>query len=445
MASESCNGGTNLGSTAPDGDTVPVIIAGAGPVGLLLALLLARQGIRSKVFEKSPELDTSPRAAVHHPPVLEVFKDAGIYDLVFQRGNHSAGNYWRKHIVDDSNGGTVLGPVIAEIEMSKRGEGGSFENGKFSILYMQSLLVQLLLEETTQTSMVEVQFNTPITGFEDDGNGVTVKVEASEGPQLFRSQYLVGCDGARSTVRNSLGIKFSGHSWPERMIATDVQRTLPKLEKFEAYFVVDQVHWGVVVPLEPIVPGEPGLWRYAMAAPDATLTDDEAGDPEYVHKLLLEYIDGPRPADYTLVRHRVYRLHQLLASTMHRGRVLLAGDAGHLNNPIGGLGLSTGLLDVDLLSQALDLILNHDYYDPQDLLAEYSAARRRVFQTLVSPMSSANKMRLQESHPDDAAREDWFLRMLCKGNQQEILKALAPLQQQWRTNIYTITKEPSAL
>ncbi|KAF5232141.1 hypothetical protein FANTH_13138 [Fusarium anthophilum] len=339
------------------GDTVQVIIAGAGPVGLLLSLLLARKGIRSKVFEKNPEPDTSPRAIVHHPPILEVFKDAGIYDLVSWRGNHSAGTYWRKHIVDDGNGGTVLGPVIAEMEISKRGEDGPFEDGKFSILYMQSLQVQLLLEEATKTSMVEVQFNTPVIGLEDDGNFVIVKVEAPEGPQLFRTH---------------------GHSWPESMIAADVQRTLPNLEKFEAYFAVDKVHWGVVVPLEPITPSKPGLWRYAMAVPDVALTNDEAGDPEYVHRLLLEYVDGPRPAEYTLVRHRVYPLHQLLASTMHRGRVLLAGDAGHVNNPVGGLGLSTGLLDAELLSQALDLIFNHDYCNSQDLLAEYSAARHQT-------------------------------------------------------------------
>lgn len=127
---------------------------------------------------------------------------------------------------------------------------------------------------------------------------------------------------------------------------------------------------------------------------------------------------------------------------MHRNRVLLAGDAAHVNNPVGGLGLCTGLLDVDLLSQALDLIINHDYHDPQDLLAEYSAARQFVFQTFVSPISSANKIRLHESDPDDAAGEDWFFRILRRNIPQEIEKAVTPLQQVWRTDIRSIIKDP---
>lgn len=444
MTSKSANEEAKAGGPSLCEDTVPVIIAGAGPVGLLLALLLARKGIRSKVFERCPELDTSPRAALHYPLVLEVFKDAGIYDIVFQRGIPSGGNAWRKSTIDDGDGGKILGPVIAELEMTKRGGDGLFEEGKFSIVFVQGLLVQVLLEEATKTNLVEAHFNTPIVRLEQDQSGVTVEVEASGEPRSFRAQYLVGCDGARSTIRKLLGVNFSGHSWPERMLATDVRRTIHKLERLPPYFVVDKVHWGVVVPLEPMVPGKPGLWRYAMAVPDEELTDEEVESPEYVRELLLKYVDGPRPAEHTVVRHRVYRLHQRLASTMHRNRVLLAGDAAHITNPIGGLGLCTGLLDIDLLYQTLDLILNHDYHDPQDLLAEYSAARRFVFQTLVSPISSANKIRLQESDPDNAAKEDWFFRILRKGDPQEISKALAPLQQVWRTDIRSITKEQTA-
>ncbi|EUC43353.1 hypothetical protein COCMIDRAFT_7220 [Bipolaris oryzae ATCC 44560] len=310
-----------------------------------------------------------------------------------------------------------------------------------AIIFMQGLLVEMLLEAAKKTKIVDVHFDTHIKGFEQDQYGVTVKVEASGETQTFRSQYLVGCDGARSTIRKSLGVSFSGHSWPERLVAADVRRTVPSLERLPAHFVVDKVHWGVVLPLEEIVPGKPGLWRYAMAVPDDTLTIEEIENPKYVNELLLKYLDGPRPAEYTLVRHRAYRLHQLLASTMYRNRVLLAGDAAHVNNPVGGLGLCTGLLDVDLLSQVLDLIINHDYHDPQDLLAEYSAARRFVFQALVSPISSANKLRLHESDPDDAAREDWFLRILRRGIPQEIGKAHAPLQQFWRTDIRSIAKD----
>ncbi|KAJ5055112.1 hypothetical protein J3E74DRAFT_478464 [Bipolaris maydis] len=298
MPFESTIEGAKLGGTGPESD---VIIAGAGPVGLLLALLLARKGIRSKVFEKGAELDTSPRAALHYPLVPEVFKDAGIYDIVFQRGSHLGGPLWRKRIIDDGNGGKALGPVIAELETFKRGDDGFFEEGKVAIIFVQGALVQVLLEEATKTNLVEVHFSTPIMGLEQD-------------------------------------------------------------------------------------------------------------------------------------QHRV--------SSRKAPGVLLAGDAAHVNNPVGGLGLCTGLLDVDLLSQALDLIINHDYHDPQDLLAEYSAAWQFVFQTFVSPISSANKIRLHESDPDDAAGEDWFFRILRRNIPQEIEKAVTPLQQVWRTDIRSIIKDP---
>ncbi|EOA83389.1 uncharacterized protein SETTUDRAFT_155922 [Exserohilum turcica Et28A] len=396
MSSESVNKDAKAGGISPNGETIPVIIAGAGPVGLLLALLLARKGIASKVFERGSEVDTSPRAA-----------DAGIYDIVRERGFQSGGHVWRKPIVDDGKGGKALGPAIAELKLGEPGPDGSYKDGECCIIFTQGRLVQVLLEEAAKTGLVEILFSTPITGIEQDESGVTVQVEASGQPQSFRSR---------------------GHSWPERLIAVDVLRTLPKLEETPAYFAVDKVHWGVIIPLEPIFPGKPGLWRYGMAIPDEKMTAEEAQDPKYVEELLLRYIDGPRPVEHTVVRSRLYRLHQLLASTMHRGRVLLAGDAAHVNSPVGGLGLCTGLLDVDILSQALDLILNHDYHDPQDLLAEYSAARRFVFQNFINPTSTANKLRLHESDPDNAAQEDWFLRMVRKGDRQEIANALAPLQ-----------------
>ncbi|KAJ6286676.1 hypothetical protein J3E71DRAFT_187700 [Bipolaris maydis] len=366
MPFESTIESAKLGGTGPESD---VIIAGAGPVGLLLALLLARKGIRSKVFEKGAELDTSPRAALHYPLVPEVFKDAGIYDIVFQRGSHLGGPLWRKRIIDDGNGGKALGPVIAELETFKRGDDGFFEEGKVAIIFVQGALVQVLLEEATKTNLVEVHFSTPIMGLEQDQH----RVSSRKAPGLLRE----------------------------------------------------------------IVPRKPGLWRFAMAVPDETLTNEEVGDPKYVHELLLKYLYGPRPAECNLVRRRANRL-----TAPALGKVLLAGDAAHVNNPVGGLGLCTGLLDVDLLSQALDLIINHDYHDPQDLLAEYSAARQFVFQTFVSPISSANKIRLHESDPDDAAGEDWFFRILRRNIPQEIEKAVTPLQQVWRTDIRSIIKDP---
>ncbi|KAL2783264.1 hypothetical protein BJX66DRAFT_349675 [Aspergillus keveii] len=421
-------------------EQTPIIIVGAGPVGLLLALLLARKKIRSVVLEKNDSLDTSPRGVVHYPPVLEVFKDAGIYDTVLERGLCSAGTHWRKAAIIDEKGDRALGPIIATLETSKPKSDGTFDEGTFSVIFVQGQLVKLLLEEVRQTGLVQVLFKTPVSNIEEDSSGITVNVEAAEGPRILKSQYVVGCDGGKSTVRKLLGIKFSGHAWPERLLATDVERIIPKVEPPMSYFTVDRVNWGIITPLESITAGKPGLWRYAMPVPDDSLTDEEALDLKYVNELLLKYVDGPKSPAPVIVRKRLYRMQQLLATTMHRGRVALAGDAAHLNNPVGGLGLCTGLLDVDILSQALDLILNHDFHDPQGLLEEYSSARRFVFQNFVDPISAANKLRLQHSDPDAVGREDWYLRALVRREPEELAIIHRPFFQAWRTKIQQLTK-----
>lgn len=423
---------------------VPVIIVGAGPVGLLLALLLGRKNIRSIIIEKGESVDVSPRGVLHYPPVLEVFKIAGIYDTVVEQGFLMSGNSWRKPLADDGNGNKVLGETIAKLQTCEMNPDGTYPEGQFCVDFVQSKLVALLLEELNLTNLAQVLFDTSLVGIDQDASGVSAIVESAGKSEVLRAQYLAGCDGGKSTVRKLLGIQFSGFSWPERLIATDVRRVVPSIDPNPAYFVVDPLHWGVVVPLEKIVPGEPGLWRYAMAVADPSISDAAAEDGDFVEQLLLKYIDGPRPSKHTIVRKRVYRIHQLLASTMNRGRVVLAGDAAHLNNPIAGLGLCTGLLDSDVLAQAFDAILNQQYHDPQELLAEYSAVRRYVFQTFVNPQSAANKLRLHESEADRAVDEDWYFRALRRADPLEMMKIHGPLFMNWRSSLQQLMKTQPA-
>jgi len=440
MTFDNNNHNNNNGDALPATDKVPVTIIGAGPVGLLLALLLARKNIRSMVLEQSDDIDVSPRAVVHYPTVLDVFKKAGIYEHVADHGMRLWGACWRGALVDDGKGNKLLGPVIAEFAMRPNNADGAKPEGGFVSAFAQGYLTALMLEEVRKTGLVEVVFKANFTGFQEGSADIEIAFATPAGSQSLRSEYLVGCDGARSSVRKAASITFSGHSWPERLLAVDLEREVEVLEDLPAYYKVDRRYWGVIVPLRKVVAGEPGLWRFAMAIPDQSLTDEEVVDDQFVEELLSHYIDGPRPSKHKVLRKRAYRTQQLLASTMNRGRVLLAGDAAHLNNPIGGLGLATGLLDVDILHEALNLILNHGYHDPQNLLAEYSAARRSVFANLINPTTTANKLRLQESEPEDAAREDWYFRALRRKDPQEIGNMGKSFMQAWTTDINTLTK-----
>ncbi|KAK3081977.1 hypothetical protein LTS18_009558 [Coniosporium uncinatum] len=441
MKSKPFNGACTIGDSTPNrgerSNDVPIIIVGAGPVGLMLAVLLAGKNISSVVIEKNEQLDSTPRALLHYPPTLDVFKTAGIYDTVLGHGLISRGIHYRKRLDCTNKDNPSLGESVALLETTKPQPDGRLDETKCAVAYAQSLLSKLLLQKAVESKLVQVHFDAKVTKLEEDVHGITVFVDTAQGNQTMRAQYLAACDGGRSTIRNLLGIQFTGFTWPGRLLATDVERTITEVEDIPSYYVIDRAEWAVVTPMEPVYPGKPAMWRYAFPITDESLTDEEVNDKEYVKKQLLKYIEGPRPGNHVLVQNRTWKIHQLQAATMHRGRVVLAGDAAHLNNPVGGYGLNTGLLDADLLHNVFDQIFNESYHDPHELLAEYSAARRSVFQNVVIPLTYAGKIRLHENDPDRAIKEDWYFRMLRRGNPVEIAKAHEPLRH-WRTNVQDI-------
>ncbi|KAI0886409.1 FAD/NAD(P)-binding domain-containing protein [Annulohypoxylon maeteangense] len=430
----------------PHGSITPVIIVGAGPVGLLLALRLAQSNIRSIVLEQDTTLGAAPRAIGYYGPVHNVFKEAGIYDQVAREGMPSGGYVWRTLPTEDQTGTKALGSVLCRNIMSRPDSDGQYKICTYSIQLAQCRLAEIMLEELTKTGLSDVLWGHRVTDLSQDESGVTVTAVSGERePKSFQGLYLAGCDGGKSNIRKLLGIRLAGHSWPERFIATDVLRTAPVVEDPPVHFTVDPRYWGVVTPLEHVEPGVKGLWRYSMAVPayeeaeDGSrifLTDEEVVEPKYVNSLLLRQIDGPRPSDHVVVRKSLYKMHQLLASTMHRGRCFLAGDAAHINNPIGGLGLCTGLLDADALHQALEIVRRT--IDPQTLFSRYSSERRRVFQNIIHPYSSANKTRLHGADPEDTAREDWYFQALRKGDPKELASINAPLYNNWRSDMWSL-------
>lgn len=465
----------------------PVIIVGAGPVGLLLALRLAQSRIRSIVLEKDASLNEAPRAIGYYGPVHKVFQEIGLYDRISREGMPSGGYVWRKlpvneNIVDINGSHTVksLGPIIGRNTMSKPDHTGDYPIGHHSIQLAQADLARILIEEATMTGFSQVIWSHEVTKLEQDHQGVTI---ITKNPQklskTFRCQYLVGCDGAKSTVRKLLGIRYSGHSWPERFIATDILRVAPVVSEIPVHFVVDPTYWAVVTPLEPVEAGKKGLWRYSMAVPAQLgndekdvlpLSDEQVLQEDYVNSLLSRQIDGPVPAQFEVVQKSLYKMHQLVADTMHRGRCFLAGDSAHINNPIGGLGLCTGLLDADALHQVLEIAFSFPVWQPKtgcanntdephisenpetsapgiqlhvdlpSLFSRYSDERRRVFQNVIHPYSSANKLRLSAGDPDEVAREDWYLQALRRADPEELREIHKPLYDSWRTDIWKLLR-----
>ncbi|GJP90341.1 hypothetical protein CBS115989_6238 [Aspergillus niger] len=409
-----------------------VVVVGAGPVGLLIALRLAQAGIRVQVLEKNPDLNDAPRASGYFGGALLALKKAGILDKALSLGFAGRGIAWRKPLADDGLGNKRMGDILAHLSFPR---DSTTLDGTDAILYLrQSVLSELIFNEAMRSGLVEVHFNMELVGLENQPDSVVATARGSDGTtRLFRGSFLVGADGGKSAVRKHLGIPFKGHTWPEKLVAIDVltEGAAPD-PQFPTSMIIHPIHFGVITPLEKPQGGEKTLFRCAVALDSKdTRSDEELLSEDSLSSLLGEMMPGPRPLPARVVRSSPYRIHQLCASTFHRGRCILAGDAAHLNNPVGALGLTTGILDAEAAADALELIINEG--KQLEALRIYSHARQKAFQTFVNPVSTANKLRI--ANDPEAATEDWFLRAMLDPTPETIEEFTKPFFGIWRTNM----------
>ncbi|KAL2135940.1 hypothetical protein VTI74DRAFT_6168 [Chaetomium olivicolor] len=389
-----------------------VILVGAGPVGLFAALRLAQAGITVDVFERQAALSNAPRAAGYYGGTIVALARAGLLEKAVEKGFISTGLCWRKPVADDGKGGKRLGDVVARIHFPP-GEPDSIVARTPALTLPQSKLAKLFFDEARATGLVTVHFNMELNAINDDGDfveAVFTRVDTGE-QETHQAGYLVGADGGKSTTRKLLGIPFKGHSWPERLVAIDCVFETPQTMEpdLPTSFIIHPVHFGIILPLEPFAPGKRSAYRCALAIdPQDPRSDEELVSKESLSELLDKMLPGPRPNNVEVLKAAPYRIHQLCASTFRRGRSLLAGDAAHLNNPFGAMGLSGGLLDAEALADTLDLVINEG--KPSSLLDTYSYERQRVFQIFTNPVSTINKLRCQAN--PDRANEDWLINTL---------------------------------
>ena len=209
----------------------------------------------------------------------------------------------------------------------------------------------------------------------------------------MRSDWVVGADGSHSTVRQLLALPFEGHTWPDRFVATNLEYDFEAHGYSPANMISDPDEWAVVARL-----GRENLWR-------VTFGEDSALDEEQVYQRIPQHYARllPAPGPYRIVAAAPYRVHERCVPRFRVGRVLLAGDAAHVCNPCGGMGLTSGIIDADALVKVLDAVIHGRAGD--EALDFYADERRRVFREVVSPIATSFKRRLSEKDPVQRERD----------------------------------------
>lgn len=359
-----------------------VVIVGAGPVGLLTALGLARQGIEVTVLDSEPEVVRSPRAAVYFHTTISILKKLGLSEEAHAIGLSSTefAMHWPE-----------TGEVMRSDMRDALEPGQEFDH---NLHFGQHILAELVIAHLGRLPNARVLWSHAVKALAQDEAGVRLAVDTDEGEVRFSAEWVIGADGARSTVRQLLGLPFEGLTWPDRFVATNIDYPFLDYGFGYANMVVDPDNWAVVGRL-----GRENLWRLTYGE-DASL--DEQSILERLPERFAAILPDPA-APYRIDNFSPYRVHQRCAPAFRVGRVLLAGDAAHACNPCGGLGLTGGVIDADALSDTLGAVIGRRAGD--SVLDFYAAERRRVFLEVTSPLSSNFKRLLSEKDPARRARD----------------------------------------
>jgi 2-polyprenyl-6-methoxyphenol hydroxylase-like FAD-dependent oxidoreductase len=349
-----------------------VLIVGAGPVGLLSALALAQKGVEVIVIEADDRLNGSPRAAIYFPSTLKAMHELGVLDDLEKRGLR---NSRLGHHVPGLNFHAIISLEVLR--------GITFD---YMVHAGQDVVDEIAMEHA-QRYGVGVLFEHRLTALRQDAQAVTATVETPAGVREIRAKWMIGADGARSTVRHLLGVEFEGHTWSNRFVATNVYFDFHSLGYEQANFVCDPIYSGVVALLD-----RQGLWRltYQEEASLPVETFKERLPERYEHFI-------PKGSKYEIKAAQPYTINQRCAKRLRVGRVCLAGDAAHATNPLGGLGLTTGFWTGLILSDLLGAVIKGEC-DPE-ILDRFSQERRRVFWEVTSPGATENKRMVEEKDP----------------------------------------------
>ncbi|MEI7738652.1 MAG: NAD(P)/FAD-dependent oxidoreductase [Betaproteobacteria bacterium] len=368
-----------------------VLISGAGPVGLVSALKLSLAGFKVTVFESADQLNMDLRASTFHPPTLDMMATFGLTDQLISQG--LIARYTQQR--DRKEG------VVAEFDMELlKGE----TNFPFRLQCEQWKLTQLIKKQLDKNPDVKILFNAKLESVTQSHTEVEAKVKVLDETQLFKGEYLIGADGAWSSVRTSLGIEFEGFTYPERFLVISTtfpyEKHLPKLSFVN--YCSDPIEWCVLLKV-------PSLWRVLFPTKVDESDEDVLSDSSVQSRLqhLL-----PQPNDYQADHRTLYKIHQRVAKSFRQNRIFLAGDAAHINNPLGGMGMNGGVHDaMNLCEKLIDVVIHRQ---DSSVLDRYERQRRSIAIEYINANTARNKKMLEESDPAVRLKSQQELRAIAE-------------------------------
>ena len=295
------------------------------------------------------------------------------------------------------------GELIAEFDHGVLADDTTFP---YAFQYEQYKVVDSIIEHLGATDLVDIRFSCRVTGVAQDADRVHVTIDNEAGEsETVAAPYVVGCDGARSVVREAGGIAFEGFTYPERMVKIGTPFDFFGAERgyCTRNFLSDPDEWCNLFHVEG--DGPPGIWRCVfptrIGESDAEVLSDEG-----VQGRMRRFF--PKDGDYPISYIGLYEVHQRVVETFNRGRVLLAGDAGHVNNPIGGLGMNSGIHDAVNLAAKPAAVIRGEA--ETSVLDRYTRQRRKAQLDYVQAQSIANKKIMEARDPEIRRRQHDELR-----------------------------------
>jgi 3-(3-hydroxy-phenyl)propionate hydroxylase len=368
-------------------------VVGAGPVGTVAALACARYGHSVTLLEAQDKVDDSPRASTTQPPTLEMLEELGLIDEYIAKGLVSRNfQFWDR----------PTRTLIAEFDFAHLKDETRYP---YVVQTEQHKLALMGIERLRRMPNAQVRFGAKVTQLEQTADSVSLTCENGE---HIPADYVIGCDGGRSTVRKALDIDFEGFTWPERfLVITTAFDFAAHLGCCFRNYMAGPEEWTNLFK----VAGDDlkGRWR-AVYNTRAEESDEEAlSDASVRERLQRVYVPEGR-TDY--LHLNLYNVHQRVAKQFRKGRVFLCGDAAHVNNPIGGLGLNCGIHEAWDLAGRLDRVLRRE--SDQSLLDGYEQTRRPLNIRYVQEQTVANKKRLEEREPAQRAKRFDELRRMAE-------------------------------